>query len=629
MTRKPAFFWIVIVVGAVVLAYYPFVLHVLVAHAGPGSTRGWFATEDGKNTPVVLTVYPTGPAAGKLARGDRILAVNGDARVVPELWGHFVEMWPGTSYTLRIERGGVISDVALVLGERRELSFRWIKAQFVVLSLGFLAAGLLIGLLRPEEKTARVFAAASFLGVALFLGWPLQTPSIPAFRLPPVEAFLIALLWAPATILPAAIYHAYLRFPPGVPTGRGWMALKLPLYAFGGLSALWPFFDRMLDVSGSASRIAFVTAHPSVLRAGDFLTQFILPFTLCAFLAALALLVRNYRVVRDVDQRRRIQWFVWGQAIAATPLVLAMAYLVVAETIGGGIVISEDGLRMFAIANTVLLFSPAVFVYSLLKHDMLDIRIALRRGMQYLLATSLLRILVFGPLVLLGIGVLTNPNRTVGEILFGQPLFLALALLGGLGLRFRQRVSAWIDRRFFREAYDSQHLLLGLVDEVKKLDSLGEVARLVTERVEAALHPEGVQLLWRDAVSGFGVGHASGADTVANTVSDGSTLMRALESSGEARETTAQEIAEAGLTGSGGIAPCLAVPIGGGERRLGGFLLLGPNHRTQRKTAVFLARSQRRSAWSTRTPRSRDRRPKTRAPNTTCSLTSNRQASTS
>ena len=116
MTRKPPFFWVVVAVGVVLLAYYPFVVHVLLAHGGPRQDRGWTSAPDGDGRPIVRTVDTAGRAAGKLAPGDRILTVGGDARVIPELDGHFLDLRPGDAYTLQVTRAGAHIDVPLVLG---------------------------------------------------------------------------------------------------------------------------------------------------------------------------------------------------------------------------------------------------------------------------------------------------------------------------------------------------------------------------------------------------------------------------------------------------------------------------------------------------------------------------------
>jgi hypothetical protein len=48
-----------------------------------------------------------------------------------------------------------------------------------------------------------------------------------------------------------------------------------------------------------------------------------------------------------------------------------------------------------------------------------------------------------------------------------------------------------LDRRFFRERYDSLRVLREIVVEVQEARSIGPAAARVVTRIEAALHPEG------------------------------------------------------------------------------------------------------------------------------------------
>lgn len=167
---------------------------------------------------MVRTVDTPGPAAGRLATGDRIVAVNGDLRVVPELSGHFLDLRPGDAYTLRVDRSGAEVEVSLSLAARAQPWPIWLRLQFVVLSLGFYAAGLFIGLLRPAERTARFYVFASLMAAAYFLAIPL---SFPNYLLGPMAVALVAVLWMPAPLFPAVLYDGFHRFPPGVPSGTG------------------------------------------------------------------------------------------------------------------------------------------------------------------------------------------------------------------------------------------------------------------------------------------------------------------------------------------------------------------------------------------------------------------------
>ncbi|MGE5813441.1 MAG: protein kinase domain-containing protein, partial [Acidobacteriota bacterium] len=140
------------------------------------------------------------------------------------------------------------------------------------------------------------------------------------------------------------------------------------------------------------------------------------------------------------------------------------------------------------------------------------------------------------------------PTLTVAETLFDSPLSVALVVCSTLALSTRHRLRRWLDRRFFRDAADRDQLLLQLVEEIKHHDTPDDMARLVGQRLEGALHPAGTRVHFLEASS---EGAAAEVDP---------SLLQTLD-----QRATPQDI---GFD--------LAVPIGGGGRRLHGLLLLGP-----------------------------------------------------
>src|SRR5260221_11299607 len=66
-----------------------------------------------------------------------------------------------------------------------------------------------------------------------------------------------------------------------------------------------------------------------------------------------------------------------------------------------------------------------------------------------------------------------------------------------VALQARQRPQTTLDRRFFREAYEQEQVLVHLIDEVRRRDSIAEVATLVGARVDSVLHPESLHIFYR------------------------------------------------------------------------------------------------------------------------------------
>jgi eukaryotic-like serine/threonine-protein kinase len=135
------------------------------------------------------------------------------------------------------------------------------------------------------------------------------------------------------------------------------------------------------------------------------------------------------------------------------------------------------------------------------KEQLFDVRVVVRRGLQYLFARAALRTLLALPIALLVFSIVSNPNRTVAEILTQGSGWVNLLLIGAIAatLQSRQRLQTSLDRRFFREAYHQEQVLVQLIDEVRQRDSLADIARLVSARIDSVLHPTTLHIFYRAA----------------------------------------------------------------------------------------------------------------------------------
>jgi hypothetical protein len=92
----------------------------------------------------------------------------------------------------------------------------------------------------------------------------------------------------------------------------------------------------------------------------------------------------------------------------------------------------------------------------------------------------------------------TKRHRTVEELVGDTSAYLYWILALGLSLKFRAPLIRWLDRRFFREQYDSEQVVLSLVDELGRLDSAEEISGFVCRQLERSLHPKSLRLWWRE-----------------------------------------------------------------------------------------------------------------------------------
>jgi hypothetical protein len=117
----------------------------------------------------------------------------------------------------------------------------------------------------------------------------------------------------------------------------------------------------------------------------------------------------------------------------------------------------------------------------------------LRRSIQYALASRTLTVLAVLPAAAL---IVTLFKNNLAEIITsGSVIYLALLAASIAGLRYRDRARQWLDERFFREEYDARKVLLSLVSRVRFETDPADLATLVVQQIDQALHPETIAML--------------------------------------------------------------------------------------------------------------------------------------
>ena len=564
-------FGAVALVGSAVAA----VLLVLCAvaearYGGHGRDLGWtFAIVNGAM--VVGRVDPGGPADGVLRVGDRLVAWNGDRRLPLAGPAPFAFNLPGdTSYALTIRRAGVEEAVTLARSSRATLDERRASVVWLVVASAWFLLATMIALFRPELAIARwMYAAAMVIGLQFVreAAWPLL-PWLPEWW---KNALLLAVSMSPLNL--AIGYDFYARIPSGVAPGGPWRAIRIGLYAvcavlflFGGL------IDWVIYLTAADQAVTVRTALLPVVLRLQWPNRLIFPFGLAAILAVA---IHRYRTVRAEDDRRRIQWLVWGAVLGLAPS-LALAVIDFTMRLAG----TPVNLQRFDwLTNVATVVVPISFGYAIIRHQVFDIRVVIRRGLQYLLARNALRALLALPIGGLAYGALVNRDRPIGELLWSNSAYLYLIVAALMSLRFRPQLTRWVDRRFFRESYDRQRVLVELIDNVETMESASSVSKLVSHELEAAFHPQCLFIWYREGDKPhLTLSYSSGGAIHAVELTPSSPLLQLAERAsavvtlppgGDQTLPRAERewLADAGVR--------LIVPMIGIDRRLAGLLMLG------------------------------------------------------
>jgi phosphoserine phosphatase RsbU/P len=207
------------------------------------------------------------------------------------------------------------------------------------------------------------------------------------------------------------------------------------------------------------------------------------------------------------DARRRLRLMLVGTAVGMTPMLIIL-------TIGKvkGVMLGQGIPTWISVIAMLLLFLfPLTMAYVIVVQRALDVRVVIRQGVQYALARGgvLVVQIVLSMLVILGamsLGNSSTANRPQKMMFIGFGITLIFLIR-----QIAERVRAWTDRRFFREAYNAELILSDLSEKVRTMVETEPLLETVARRISESLHVPRVALLLQD--NGFyRPAHALGYD---------------------------------------------------------------------------------------------------------------------
>ena len=507
----------------------------------------------------VVKVDPRGPA--ELQPTDEIIEFNGkDVRNGAALREFFSLAEAGARYELVLVRNGQSQRVSLHTLPLSGVMLLGVFAATILIPLIFQAIGLTIFLLRPHDKQALLvsltFATMSVSGTAITL---------------PVTTYWLKLLLGLgatlASLSSTTAFHFTEIFPEHSRLLKRFPRFELLPY-IPSLLIILPsraLFHWWL-ISNPTQALAF--ARSPFFRAG---TALILLYVA----GSLLMLLMKYRYANQVS-RRKLRVMLAGAIVGASPaLLISVSVLVGIASMG------THWAQLSLVATFAMLLIPISFAYAIVRHQVIPVSIIVRRSVQYLLAKNALRVLLALPILGLVVSVIANPNRSVADILLRNTFhfYLLAAAAIAVGLFFRRHLTAWIDKKFFREQYDQDRILRELADDIKNHDSLSDMSRLVSQRVDAALHPQSVYLFYRqEERRDLSLGYSSGGTGDELRIPEEFELLRFMEYQGAAQEfpfATKINLPQKEKDWLAQLGTNLIVPLTGIEKGLSGLFLLG------------------------------------------------------
>jgi sigma-B regulation protein RsbU (phosphoserine phosphatase) len=150
------------------------------------------------------------------------------------------------------------------------------------------------------------------------------------------------------------------------------------------------------------------------------------------------------------------------------------------------------------LGGVVFMIAPLTLAYVVLVQRAMDVRVILRMGTRYVLAKAFLFVLQV-VLITIAIWRLLLPafrkKQPEPSDMLGALAVLALVLILRFGVQ--KKLQLWLDRKFFREAYDTEVVLNELSDEVRRFTETAPLLETVARRVAETLHINQVAMLLR------------------------------------------------------------------------------------------------------------------------------------
>ena len=207
------------------------------------------------------------------------------------------------------------------------------------------------------------------------------------------------------------------------------------------------------------------------------------------------------------DSRRRLRLLTFGTGLAFTPSFLIMLSGLIFGIRGSFFDIAPEWLAITSLL-AVFLF-PLTMAYVIVVQRAMDASVVVRQGLQYALATNGVKILQFVLLFAVGLGTLWS-IRNYGADVSRQIAFI----IGGITLIplvdfIARRLRIWIDRRFFREAYNAEQILSDLSEDVRTMVETKPLLETVSHKISESLHVPQIALLLKNG-NGFQPAYALG-----------------------------------------------------------------------------------------------------------------------
>jgi len=436
---------------------------------------------------VISTVTPAAEKAG-LRHGDTLLAINGNSYTGSVVLFQALDKHTASvNLTVRTPPGQVQTVSVQFPPSANRFSEAGIVAilflLYLVMPAFCIVLGFWVAFVRPRDSLA-------WLLLALMLSFSQLVEVYPE-------------TWGPVVRDLAQFYHTALQgtwpiwmflfglyFPEPFRGSKHALLLRSVKWLMVGALSILCMAGIVIAIGGmeSVQSIAWLSPYASRLEEADGVLSFL---AVGAFFGAT---FTKMAKAKSPDVKRRLRLFYVGSSASMTPLfILSVISLI------KGMSITDPRLFpswLVVIAFLMIFGFPLTLAYVIVVDRAMDVRVVIRQGLQYAFAANVIRALRLGIIVAVGLYLEYVLQHLGSGHLILKLAIVALGWLGAIKLRQRlEQLKAWTDRRFFRDAYNTETVLAELSEKVRSMVEIRPMLETVSRSIADSLHVSQVAAL--------------------------------------------------------------------------------------------------------------------------------------
>jgi sigma-B regulation protein RsbU (phosphoserine phosphatase) len=187
---------------------------------------------------------------------------------------------------------------------------------------------------------------------------------------------------------------------------------------------------------------------------------------------------------------------VYGTTLAMLPSFIIVIYRIASSARGSFFDIVPFWFALIALL--LMLLFPITMAYVIVVHRAMNVSVVMRQGLQYALAKNG----VLALQIVLSIAVFLTAFSFASDATTNRPqkiTFISIGVLLVFLIRFfADKIKAWTDRRFFREAYNAEQILSDLSEDVRTMIETKPLLETVSAKISESLHVPQVALLLKN-----------------------------------------------------------------------------------------------------------------------------------